>query len=158
MRGSPALVILPKVEVLATLEPGALKCGLFSRSKKSPRSSVEKRSEIRKDLAMDQSRLKSPGARRTFRGLSPKVPSAAGAKAAVLNQALMSWARGRSEGRLGSANTRSARSSATPERERSVPEVTLMGWPERQDQIPVVCQLPKGARRKRGALLRVGRL
>src|ERR1039458_5919674 len=157
MRGSVALLILPKVEVLATLEPGALKCGLFSRSKKSPRSSVEKRSEMRNNLAIDQSRLKSPGARRTFRGLLPKVPRAAWVKAAALNQALMNWARGRPEGRLGSP-TRSARSSATPESERSVPEVTLMGEPERHVQIPLVCQLPNAVRRRCGAPLRAGRL
>src|ERR1035441_10215305 len=86
MRGSVALLILQKVEVLATLEPGALKCGLFSRSKKSPRSSVEKRSEMRNNLAIDQSRLKSPGARRTFRGRLPKVPRAAWVKVGISHQ------------------------------------------------------------------------
>src|SRR5690348_8170581 len=49
IRGSLALLILPKVEAPDTLDPGALKCGLFSRSKKSPRNWVTTRSETRKD-------------------------------------------------------------------------------------------------------------
>src|SRR3954469_10651314 len=92
--GSPALEIFPKVEVLATLEPGALKCGLFRRLKKSPRSWVENRSVMRNDFATDQSRLKKPGARRTLRGLVPNVPGAAAWNAAVLNQAFRSCERG----------------------------------------------------------------
>src|SRR5438477_10628736 len=99
---SPALLILPNVEEPATLEPGALKCGLFSRSKKSPRSDVPTRSVRRKDFEIDQSRLKKPGARRRLRGLLPKVPGAASAKAAGLNHWLMSWPRGRSVERYGS--------------------------------------------------------
>src|SRR5437660_10060003 len=92
--GSPAEVIFPKVEPPATLPPGALKCGLFSRSKKSPRSWVLNRSVMWKDFARDQSRLKKPGARRRLRGLLPKVQGAARAEAAVSKQASMTSADG----------------------------------------------------------------
>src|SRR5258708_39461107 len=118
MRGSAALVILPNVDVLATLAPGALKCGLLSRSKKSPRNCVEKRSEMRKVLAKDQSRLNVPGARNTLRGLEPKVPRAAGANTAGVKHALIQSARGQVEGRVG-APMKSARSSRGPGGERS---------------------------------------
>src|SRR5437763_1437390 len=84
MRGSPALVILPNVELFATLAPGALKCGLFSRSKKSPRNCAETRSVTLNVLAIDQSKLNVPGARNRLRGLFPNVPGAASVNAAVL--------------------------------------------------------------------------
>src|SRR5436305_1035104 len=82
IRGSDALLILPKVELLETLAPGAFKCGLFSRSKKSPRSWVEIRSVTRRVREIDQSTLNRPGARSRLRGLLPKVPGAANWKAA----------------------------------------------------------------------------
>src|SRR5437016_7001883 len=107
--GSLALLILPNVEPFETLPPGALNCGLFSRSKKSPRNCVDTRSEMRKDFAKDQSKLKRLGARTGLRGLVPKVPGAFRAKAAALNQALKYCARGRPDGRFGSP-TMSARS------------------------------------------------
>src|SRR6185369_17041564 len=99
IRGSPALWIFPKVDELATLAPGALKCGLFRTSKKSPRNWVETRSVMRKVFASDQSRLQKPGERIRLRGLLPKVPGAASAKAEALNHELKSWARGRSDER-----------------------------------------------------------
>ena len=49
--GSPAEVILPKVEPPATLPPGALKCGLFSRSKKSPRVFTERQEARQRPVA-----------------------------------------------------------------------------------------------------------
>src|SRR5258707_13435023 len=155
--GSPALVILPKVEAPATLDPGELKWGVFSRSKKSPRNWVVMRSVMRIDLANDQSRLKTSGARRRLRGLLPNVPGAASANAEVLNQALMSSERGLSVVRYG-LPMRSPRSRLTPESERSCPEVTLTGRPERHVQMPVVCQAPNTARSRCGAWLRAGRL
>src|SRR5260370_30739572 len=93
--GSPELLILPKVEVPATLGPGALKCGSFSRSKKSLRTCVLTRSVTRNDLAIDESRLKTPGARRRLRGLLPNPPGAASAKGGGLSQALTARRRGR---------------------------------------------------------------
>ena len=92
-------MILPKVDELDTLAPGALKCGVFRMLKKSARNCVLMRSVTRKDFANDQSKFSVEGARITLRGLFPNVPGAAKANAEALNQALSLSAVERSVGK-----------------------------------------------------------
>src|SRR5438046_119240 len=84
IRGSPAVVIFPNVDELLTLDPGAFKCTLLNKLKKSPRRSNRKRSVAAKVFCSDQSTLKNAVPRIRLRDTSPKVPGAFSTIAFVL--------------------------------------------------------------------------
>src|SRR5438552_14134507 len=84
MRGSRALVILPKV-AFEIVFPGGKNCGVLNRSKNSDRNSTRKRSPIGNGFTSAKSKLTSPGELMIFRPELPKVPTWLAVNAAVLN-------------------------------------------------------------------------
>ena len=148
--GSPALWIFPNPDVPATLDPGALKCGLFSRSKKSPRNCALTRN-VR---ASDQSKLNSPGDRSMFLGLSPARRERECRRVEPRSQIL----RTRSVARQVRIAQNVRPIQADPAQRTVLPRGHVDGQPLCHVQIPLVCQPPNTARTARALVLNPGRL